>query len=171
MLIENLIAANGSVPEILLEMKKATKEQKKLPETSSPVINDMNLQNPIPDDSALLEFTRNLWGLNDRDNVQIFVVEPDQFRRMPFTNFVTRPTTSPRLETLNRNVSSRRSQISELEIGLGDPNLTDAERTRKIAALEDELRDYRRAVSRERTRLSRAPRSGVIVVARGSDGG
>ncbi|MCL2199665.1 MAG: hypothetical protein FWB80_12160 [Defluviitaleaceae bacterium] len=170
MLIENFLAANGVVSELTPEKKTtAAAEQKKLPE--SPVINEIVLQSPLPDDSALIENTRRLWRLTDADNVQIFVVEPEQFRRMRFTNFVTRPTTSARLVKLNRNLSSGRSQLNELKMGLGDPTLTDSERGRKIAFLEEEVKQNRRAVARERTRLANAPRSGVIVVARGSDGG
>ncbi|MCL1861961.1 MAG: hypothetical protein FWF78_00155, partial [Defluviitaleaceae bacterium] len=149
MIVENMFTAS-SMPEILYEIKKATtnQEQKKLPE--SPVINDIVLQNPIPDDSALIEKTRRLWGLNDDDNVQIFVVDFEQFRRMRFTNFVTRPTTSRRLERLNNSVSSNRRQVQDLQRGLADPELNDSERARKIALLEQDIKRDRRAATRER---------------------
>ena len=143
-------------------------------EDRSSVINDvqsfLSASNQLwEQDRALIDSIRQAWGLTDRDNVQVFVVPPGQLSRMPFTSFVTRPTTSPRLQQLTINVTASMGRISELERGLGDPSLTDAERARRIAGLEESLSRYKREVARERNRLANGPRSGIILVERGED--
>jgi hypothetical protein len=181
MLVSN-IAANFKMQAWInskLENDENEEQNTEGTENESAFINEMRnliseMENRTPaqvqDDSSLIESVRSMWGLTDQDNVRIFVVEPGQLRRMPITSFVTRPTTSRRLEQLNRSLTSSMGRVSELERGLDDPNKTESERARAIAGLEENIRRYRREVNQERRRLAVAPRSGVIVVERGATG-
>ena len=120
-------------------------------------------------DQAQIDSVRQSWGLTDRDSVQVFVVPPNVLRRMPITSFVTRPATSPRLQKLALNITSSMSRMHQLEMGTCDPTLTDEERDRMIAGIQGSLARYQRAHANERARLSNAPRTGVIVVARAGE--
>ena len=157
--------------EILAKFAEKVEHLKESANAASAVTNQ-SVQNDISDwifnleqDADLIERTRQQWGFTDRDNVKILVVcANSRFQPM---SFVTRPTRSPRSDELTIAISRRMSEISELEMGKGDPNMTDAERSRKINALEQNIRDSRRDLSRERARLRRGPRSGFVVVQRG----
>lgn len=134
--------------------------------TQQSVINDISgwLFN-LEQDNELKDQVRQSWGLTDQDNVQILVI-PKGERRIQPMSFVTRPSRSPRSDQLTLEISRSRSRISELNQGIADPTLTSEERAKQVGSLEQVIRDSQRALAREKSRLSNAPRSGFIVVQR-----
>lgn len=134
---------------------------------NSSIINSINswIFNTTQDED-LVARTRQAWGFNDRDNVNILVVPAGQ-NRIPPMSFVTRPTSSPRSMELQREITRSMGSISELELGLGDPSLTEEERARMIGQLQQEMSAARRNLNNEMSRLrNNAPRSGFVVVQR-----
>ena len=177
MRLENILASyNAHAKSVTKRAKKDYNEAYdsliNQPNDSPCVINDLqswaaSLSSGVFDqDRDIIDRVRQTWGLTERDNVQVFVVPAGQLRRMPITSFITRPTTSPRLQQITLSISMSMNRITELEMGLCDPSLTEEERARMITGLEGNLSRYERAASRERARLAVAPRSGVIVVER-----
>jgi len=129
------------------------------------------------DRPILVERTRRAFGLNDRDEVQVFVIPRDQRRRRGFQtgSFIYRPTTSRRTERLNRSIIRTERLIRELEM---DKNNNDecCEKTnlicktdkpdREIHLLRMRLIEYQQRLTQERRRLANGPRRGWIVVER-----
>ena len=139
----------------------------KLSQMNHSVINSINswMLNTVQDDE-LVARTRQAWGFTDRDSVNVIVVPAGQ-NRIPPMSFVTRPTSSPRSMELQREVTRSMGEISELELGLGDPSMTEEERARAIGRLQTQMASARRNLNNEMSRLrNSAPRSGFVVVQR-----
>jgi len=118
-------------------------------------------------DRALIDALRQMHGLTDRDNVQIFIVPKGQNRIQP-GSFITRPTTSPRAEELTRLISRNRTLMQELKIGIQSEDLTDDQKSARINSLRNTISTNERDLHRERARIATLPRSGWIIVERDS---
>ena len=119
----------------------------------------------IESDKPQIEAIRNALRLTGRDNVQIYVVPKGQ-RRIPLGSYINRNQTSPRLQELSQNMKRSKARIGELEIGISSPDLSEEERSRMINTLKQNIKDYERALSAEKNRLSALPISGWVVVER-----
>jgi hypothetical protein len=116
-------------------------------------------------DGSLIEAVRQMQGLTDRDQVQVFVVPPGT-RRPQVGNFMHRPTTSMLSQRLVGRIATLKREIQELELGIGKEELSKDEENREINSRERRLERFESELRRERRRLAQAPRRGWIVVQR-----
>jgi len=134
-------------------------------------------------DRALVERTRDAFGLTDRDAVQVFVIPANQRGRrgLQAGSHIYRPTSSRRTQQLSISINRITRQLREEELNLSASNLKnnfencetnkadekeENKKARELHSLRMRLTEYRRLLRQENQRLANAPRRGWIVVER-----